>query len=191
MSKHFPNSDECPPEEEHRRHIAGLRMVASLELLKGILVLAGGFGLFALRHKDIGDLAESFIERLHLNPAHHFVQLFIQAADRISDRRVVELAFAAFAYAILRFFEGYGLWHARAWAEWLAIISGALYLPLEIMGVVKHDDRVRWALLIINIVVVVYMIHVRWDAIKAHRAANFAARSGPLTRISPAGTAPK
>jgi uncharacterized membrane protein (DUF2068 family) len=191
MSKYFPTDDECQPEEEHSRHIAGLRMVASLELLKGILVLAGGFGLFALRHKDIGDLAESLIERLHLNPAHHFVQLFIQAADKVGDRRVVELAFAAFAYATLRFFEGYGLWHARAWAEWLAIISGALYLPLEIMGVVKHDDRVRWALLIVNIIVVAYMIYVRWDAIKAHRAADFAARRRRLARISPARTAPK
>jgi uncharacterized membrane protein (DUF2068 family) len=173
MSKHFPRKDECPPEDDRCRHLAGLRTVASVELLKGIAVLAGGFALFAFRHKDMGDLAERFVEHLRLDPGRHIVHVFIQAADRITDRKVVGLAVAAFAYATLRFIEGYGLWHARVWAEWLAIISGALYLPWEILEVIKHDDRVRWALLIINIFVVLYMIYVRWDSLKAHRAGSF------------------
>jgi len=136
-----------------------------LEMFKGLLVFAAGIGLFTLLHKDIGDVAESIVEHLHLNPAHHIARVFIQAANNVSDKRVIGLACAAFAYTILRFAEAYGLWNARAWAEWFAIISGSLYLPWEILEVVKHHNRIRWAVLIVNIVIVLYMIYVRWDVV--------------------------
>ena len=169
MAKVFVKLSDCPPDDERCRHLAGLRAVASLELLKGLLVLAAGFGLFALMHKDIGDVAERLVEHLHLNPAHHIEQVFIRAADRVSDRKIVAIAIGAFVYAVVRFIEAYGLWNAKVWAEWFAIISGSLYLPLEILGVAKHDDRIRWAVLIINIFVVLYMIYVRWDSLKQER----------------------
>ena len=143
-------------------------------------MFAAGIGLFTLLHKDIGDVAESIVEHLHLNPAHHIARVFIQAANNVSDRKVIALACAAFAYTILRFAEAYGLWNARAWAEWFAIISGSLYLPWEILEVVKHHNRIRWAVLIVNIVIVLYMIYVRWDVVT--RKHNRASRKGMLAR---------
>lgn len=169
MSKILVKRSDCPPEDERSTHLAGLRAVASIEMLKGLLVLAAGFGLFAIRHKDIGDVAERLIEHLHLNPEHHLEQIFISAADRISDRKILAIAIGAFVYTVVRFIEAYGLWNAKVWAEWFAIISGGLYLPLEILGVARHDDRLRWAVLLINIFVVLYMIYVRWDTLKQER----------------------
>lgn len=161
------NPEDCPPDDVRCAHLAGLRAVASLEALKGILAIGAGIGLFTLLHKDLGDIAENIVEALHLNPAHRIAQAFINAADRMSDTRIVTLAFVAFGYAVIRFIEAYGLWNARAWAEWFAIISGAAYLPWEILEVVKHPHHViRWIVLLINIVVVVYMIYVRWDTLK-------------------------
>jgi len=156
---------DCPPHDPECKHLAGLRAVALLEMLKGLLGLTAGFALFSLLHKDIGDVAENVIEFLHLNPAHRFVQNFLQAADRVSDKKIVAIACVGFAYAAIRFVEAYGLWHARAWAEWFAIISGSAYIPWEIIEVVKHHSGIRWAVLIINIFVVLYMIYVRWDTL--------------------------
>jgi uncharacterized membrane protein (DUF2068 family) len=97
-------------------------------------------------------------------------QAFIQAADRVSDNRIIAFACVAFLYSAIRFVEGYGLWHARVWAEWFAIISGAIYLPWEILEVVKHHGHpLRWAVLTVNILVVLYMIYVRWDTLKEGR----------------------
>ncbi len=141
--------------------------MASLEALKGILAIIAGIGLFTLLHKDLGDVAEKIVEALHLNPAHRIAHAFINAADRVSDNRIVTIACIAFGYAVIRFIEAYGLWHARTWAEWFAIISGAAYLPWEILEVVKHPNHlIRWLVLVINIVVVLYMIYVRWDTLK-------------------------
>ena len=74
------------------------------------------------------------------------------------------------AYSSLRFVESYGLWRQRAWAEWLAIVSGAMYLPFELVNLIRHPSRVHWAVLLINIAIVVYIAWVRWDEIRSGSA---------------------
>ncbi|HVH85907.1 MAG TPA: DUF2127 domain-containing protein, partial [Terriglobales bacterium] len=168
----IPEQSEASADQSHANHLAGLRAVASLEMFKGVLAIIGGIGLVTLLHKDIGDVAESIVEALHLNPAHRIAQAFIHMADRVDDSRIVAMACVAFAYSIIRFAEAYGLWHARAWAEWFAIISGAAYLPWEIIEVAKHAHHVvRWTVLIVNVLVVLYMIYVRCDSLKGRNRA--------------------
>src|SRR5215470_448811 len=150
----------------HGEHLAGLRTVAALETFKGVLAVLASLALFTLLHKDIGDIAERIIESLHLNPAHRFVQSFLNAADRVNDNKIVAVACVGFAYAVIRFIEAYGLWNARAWAEWFAIVSGSAYLPLEIVGLIRHPNALHWTVLLVNIVVVLYMVYVRWDVLR-------------------------
>ena len=64
----------------------------------------------------------------------------------------------AWAYAALRFTEGYGLWRDRAWAEWLAAVSGAVYFPLELRHLVAHTTGINAIVLIGNVAVVAYMV---------------------------------
>ncbi len=33
--------------------------------------------------------------------------------------------------------ESYGLWFAKRWAEWFALLSGSVYLPVELYGLLK------------------------------------------------------
>ncbi|HWC15820.1 MAG TPA: DUF2127 domain-containing protein [Terriglobales bacterium] len=167
----LPVQPRASAKQSRSDHLAGLRAVASLEMFKGILAIIGGIGLVTLLHRDIGDVAENIVEALHLNPAHRIAQAFLHLADRVDDSRIVAMICVAFAYALIRFIEAYGLWHARAWAEWFAIISGAAYLPWEIVEVAKHVHHiVRWTVLGVNILVVLYMIYVRWDSLKRNRA---------------------
>lgn len=151
----------------HRAHLAGLRAVSLLEAFKGVVALLSGLALFSLLHKDIGDIAENVIEFLHLNPANRVVQAFLDAAGRVSDRKIIAVACVGFTYATIRFVEAYGLWHARAWAEWFAIISGSAYLPLETIGLIKHPNVLHWTVLLVNILVVLYMVYVRWDVLRS------------------------
>ena len=52
----------------------------------------------------------------HLNPAHHYPRIFIEAASHTNDSRLRSLAVLAFLYAAVRFVEAYGLWRMRVWA---------------------------------------------------------------------------
>src|SRR5947207_11079087 len=132
------HTTEPPPKRVVVEIAAGVRAVAFFEALKGTLVLVAGFGLLSLVHRDLEDLAERLVQHSHLNPASHYPRVFIEAAARTSDARLRTLAALAFAYSCVRFVEAYGLWKMRAWAEWFAIISGGLYLPVELYELIER-----------------------------------------------------
>ena len=68
---------------------------------------------------------------------------------------------AAMLYAIVRFAEAFGLWREQAWAEWFGIISGALYLPLEVYELTVRVSAIKVSILLVNLVVVGCLIRVR------------------------------
>jgi uncharacterized membrane protein (DUF2068 family) len=150
--------------ERHRRR-AALRAVASLELAKGLVVLLLGFGAVSLVHKDAWDVAEALLRFLHVNPdRHHYAQVFLNLADNLTDKKLWAIAAGAAAYSIIRLVEAYGLWGERAWAEWFALISGAIYVPFEAYEVMRRATPVHVAVLLINLGIVFYMLYLRLSA---------------------------
>lgn len=135
----------------------GLRAVATLEAVKGLVVLLGGFGAFALLHRDVQAVAESLVRHSHLNPARHFPRVFVEAAGRMTDARLWMLSAGALAYSGVRFAEAWGLWRARAWAEWLAALSGVVYIPFEVVSLVARPTPLKVGTLLANLAVVAYL----------------------------------
>jgi len=151
-----------PPEAiDTKSRRVGLRAVAAFEALKGTLVVLAGFGLLTLLHRDVGELAEHLVARLHVNPDRHLSEVFILAASKVTDAKLWAMAAAAVAYASVRFIEAYGLWHMRVWAEWFAMLSGGIYLPWEILELIERPTRLHWALFLSNVVIVSYMLYIR------------------------------
>jgi uncharacterized membrane protein (DUF2068 family) len=152
-------------------HRAGLRTVAVWEAFKGCLALSIAYGLVVMRRRevDFGEAVEHILFYFHINPGHHWSQQVVHAADKMSSTSMAMIWGIAITYAALRFVEGFGLWKQRAWAEWLAIISGCIYLPFEIYKLIRHPNAFHWAVLGINILVVLYIAWVRWDEIVAAR----------------------
>jgi uncharacterized membrane protein (DUF2068 family) len=150
--------------DSHKRQLRALRAVASVEFFKGLIVLLAGFGVLSLVHRDAWDVAESFLEWLHISPDTHYAQVFLNLAEQVTDTKLWFVAIGAAAYSTLRFAEAYGLWKERAWAEWLALISGAIYLPFEIYELARRPDWIRLAIFLINLTVVLYMVFLRMQA---------------------------
>jgi uncharacterized membrane protein (DUF2068 family) len=142
------------------RHLGfsyGVRTIALLEGAKALLVLMAGFGLLSLLHRDIGNAAARLVRHMHLNPAHHYPRVFLDAVENLSDSRLVGLASLALLYAFVRGIQAYGLWHERVWAEWFGVLSGAVYLPIEIYELSKGVTWSRILILAINICVIVFL----------------------------------
>ncbi len=148
----------------HRHDEAGLRIVAVFEAAKGAVVILAGLGLLALIHHDVQKVAENIVRHLHLNPAMHFPRIFIDAAAAATNARLWVLALTAILYATIRFVEAYGLWRKQVWAEWFGILSGGLYLPVEIYELTVSVSLVKVCILIVNIVVVGWLSWIRWEA---------------------------
>jgi uncharacterized membrane protein (DUF2068 family) len=141
-----------------------LRSVAIFEALKGGLVLVAGFGLLSFLGRDTELLAERIVHHLHLDPLHRYPRIFIHAMSELTNTNLWLLAGFAALYATIRFVEAYGLWHVRRWAEWLAALSGGVYLPVEIYEVMHRVSWLKTATLVSNLVVVAYMAWLLTEA---------------------------
>jgi uncharacterized membrane protein (DUF2068 family) len=137
-----------------------MRAVAVFEAAKGALVLLAGFGVFRLLHRDTHELALELIRHLHLDPTKRLPQLFINAASRVTDVQLWLLVVLAFAYATVRFVEAYGLWRGRRWAEWFALISGAIYLPVEIYELWRGVSAIKAGALALNTLIIMSMAYM-------------------------------
>jgi uncharacterized membrane protein (DUF2068 family) len=136
---------------------SGLRLVATMEAAKGLLVLLAGGGLLSVIHKDLHLAAVHLVQVLHFNPAKHYPSIFIDAADRVTDLQLWMLALSALLYSVIRFVEAYGLWHKMQWAEWFGLLSGAMYIPLEIFEASREFTWPRITVLLVNLGVVGYL----------------------------------
>jgi uncharacterized membrane protein (DUF2068 family) len=154
------NTEIAPAEPEHGANLQVLRAVATFELTKGLIVLLAACGVLLLVHQeDPWDIADGLLRLLHISPDHHFAQVFLDWADNLTEAKVWAVAAVAVGYSVLRFMEAYGLWYARAWAEWIALISGTLYLPFEIYKLVYQQSLFHISVLLVNLAVVLYMAY--------------------------------
>jgi uncharacterized membrane protein (DUF2068 family) len=144
-----------------RRQMEALRFVALLELIKGCFVLAAGFGVLSLIHRDAWDVAVNLLRFFHVSPDRHSAQVFLDLADHMTDAKLWAIAAGAAVYSTFRFIEAYGLWKARAWAEWFALLLGAFYLPFEVYELIRRVTAVRIGVLTINLAIVLYMLFLR------------------------------
>ena len=149
---------------------AGLRTVAIFEAGKGVLALALAITLIAVRDR-VEDLAEELLYHLHVAFDHRWAQALLHGASDLSDMRIWMVLAVAAVYATVRFTEAWGLWHQRVWAEWFALLSGALYLPIELLKVAEYPHWQPISILAINLAIVLYMLEIRVREVRSREKA--------------------
>ena len=142
----------------HRARLQALRSVAMLEFAKGVIVLGAAVSLYWI---DPTDVAGAFLNFLHISPDHHFAHLLLSMTDKLSNIKMWHVMLGASCYSGLRFAEATGLWHARAWAEWVALVSGAIYLPLEFRLLWHRVSLFHIGVVIVNLAIVLFMFYLR------------------------------
>lgn len=145
---------------ENLSHKYGLRTVAVMEALKGVAVLALCVALLSLLHKDLDSVVDQLTTWLRVNPDSRVADWFYDLADRTTGRGIWTAVSVGLLYSLCRFVEGYGLWNQRHWAEWFAVISGAIYLPFELFTMIAHPHWTKVAVFVINILVVLYILRI-------------------------------
>lgn len=139
---------------------AGLKIVSLFEGAKGAIVLLTGFGLLLLIHKDLHQSAADLIRYFDFNPASKYPRIFLDLADRTSDANLWAMAFAALMYSVVRFAEAVGLWLDRRWAEWFGLLTGVMYIPLELFELFKRVTLPKVIVVVVNVFVVSYLLYV-------------------------------
>ena len=157
---------------EKERLKDGLRIVSLFEGAKGLLVLLVGFGLLEFIHKDLHLTAEQIVRSIHLNPASHYPKIFIDAANHMTDGKLLAMAISAMLYSVVRFIEADALWLHQQWAEWFGLLTGGMFMPVEIYEIIRVATWPKIAILIINAGIVAYLAYALYKSRQAVRGAD-------------------
>jgi len=160
-------SESHDPPLNRSRERGALRAIALFEAVKGMAALAASFGVLELVHHDVRRLAMAMIGHFGLNPLNHYPSLLLHYADVLQDANLRNLMLLAWGYAAIRLAEGYGLWRDRAWAEWLAALSGAVYVPFELQHLLHRPGWINLGVLLANVAVVAFMAWRLWQRMRA------------------------
>lgn len=152
-----PKPEITQEDRDAAEYAVGLRAIALFEAAKGLLVLISGSGLLLLVHRDAQAIAERFLAHMHLNPAGRYPHIFLQIATGATPGRLRLWALGAALYAILRFVEAVGLWHARRWAEWFGVATGLLYVPFEVLSFIRRPSIEAVLALTVSLGVVLFL----------------------------------
>ena len=164
---HHHRRPKAPPKAiDESSSTKGLRAVATFEAIKGAAVLALALGLLHWLHRDLGDSVENLLAHLHINTEHRVGASIVEAASKMTDARLWGFAAGALAYAMVLWVEAWGLWNRRVWGEWFALLSGALYLPLEIAKLVEKPNAVHATVFLVNVAILAYMLEIRLRSMK-------------------------
>jgi uncharacterized membrane protein (DUF2068 family) len=135
-----------------------LTAIAIFKLVKAALLIAVAVGAERLVHRDIQATIIHWARAVRVDPDDHLLRRILVRVARVNPHQIKAIGLGLFFYAGLYATEGVGLLLKRRWAEYLTVISTALLLPLEIVEVVRHVHVGRVAVLIANVVIVVYLV---------------------------------
>ena len=153
---------------ERKALLEGLRAVAAFEALKGALALLAAGGLFYFIPRDFRHVAVELVGRLHLNAGKRYPDVFLRIVEDATNPQLWLIAALVLAYAAVRFTEAYGLWFERAWGEWVAAVSGAIYVPLELYELSRRVTWIRVSALLLNVAIIALMAFALWRKRKRH-----------------------
>lgn len=154
------------------RHF-GLRGVALFEAGKGALAVLAAIWVLTLRHKDMKEEAEKLIQTMHkvlrINPDRHMFQSLLRSVGNLTPNTLRAIALGVLLYAVIRFIEAGGLWLEKEWAEWFALISGAVYTPVAVYELLRHPTGFKWTFLVLNLMIVLYLAWLLRDSHRRRR----------------------
>jgi uncharacterized membrane protein (DUF2068 family) len=155
MKNHPHPIREANEKLEHTLHLNArrkMRVVALVDLVKGSVVLAIGFGLLKAHSHVLESGGVSLLRLLDIDEGLAWSQRFLAFLHAADDEKGL-LVLAACAYSALRYLEAWGLWRMRNWARWLGLISAGIYVPFELYYLFRTPSWTSVSVLSINLAV--------------------------------------
>ena len=138
----------------------GLVLIGIYKALEGLLLVAAAVGLLKLLDRDLAEVADHWIHALRADPNNRYIHGFLVRVTGISKTQLEALSAGTFLYAGLRLAEGCGLIFRKRWAGQLTVWATALFIPLELVELVRRFTVIRVAALLLNVAIVIYLIFV-------------------------------
>jgi uncharacterized membrane protein (DUF2068 family) len=144
-----------------------MRLLAIERFARFLLVGLGAFAVwkFADSQQSLSDLFNQDLT-LFRPVAQHWsydldnspVVITIQKAFSFKRSTLLLAAGALAFYAAIELVEGLGLWLAKRWGEYFAMVATSVFLPVEIYELTEKLSGFKIATLVVNIAAVAYLL---------------------------------
>jgi uncharacterized membrane protein (DUF2068 family) len=144
-----------------------LRLFAIERFFRFLLFAAIAYGIWRFAHSRLTiteafnrelPIVRSVARQLGLNIDQTGVVALIRRVLHISQSRLTLIAAGVSGVAVISFVEGIGLWLARRWGEYFAMVATSLFLPLEVYELSDKFTVTKLLLFLLNIVLVLYLV---------------------------------
>lgn len=135
-----------------------LTAIAVFKFVKAFLLVATGVGALRLLNPTVADHARRWISALAWQIDPDAWPALEARLAWLQSPKLKLLSVAAFSYSMLFAVEGFGLWRAKRWAEYLTIVATCSFIPFEVYELTRRLTWPRVLTLVINLLVVVYLI---------------------------------
>lgn len=136
-----------------------LTLIAVFKYLKAVLLIAVGFDLLHLMHRDLFMTLMTALDELHLNADNAFVHRIVSRILSVDPAKLELFAAVTFTYAAVFLTEGTGLFLRKRWAEYFTIVMTGSFIPIEIYEAIKHHTAFRIITICLNIAIVLYLVY--------------------------------
>jgi uncharacterized membrane protein (DUF2068 family) len=104
------------------------------------------------------DTLTQCIGALHLHPGNRWIDEPLATLLAVNPRTLRAVGLGTFVYAAIFSTEGVGLLLGRHWAEYLAVVVTASFLPLEAYEAIRRPGASRVLILVLNLAIVLYLL---------------------------------
>ena len=149
------------------RDVIIMRLIAAERALRGVFVILVALGVwkFSNSRGSVHRLFENNLtvfrpvaRHFHYDLDHSPVVDTIRRTFTYPHSTLTVVAVALLAYALIELVEGVGLWMLKRWAEYLAVVATAAFLPIEIYELTEKVSWLKIATLTLNVLAVLYIL---------------------------------
>ena len=158
MTDPDPSSQPQPAHHPTKPPVTGLKVIAVIKMAKAILITGIAIGLFKEIDQDLGETVRALTVRLKIDPENHFIRLLLEKVANIDPKTLRTFSVLSWIYAGELYLEGIGLWFDQVWAEYLLVIATGFWIPEEGYACIHQFGWVRFGLLLVNLLVLIYVI---------------------------------
>ena len=140
----------------------GLKVIAFFKAIRGLIAFLLGIALLIGVHYGVMDAVSSlpiFDETLSEDASVTKLLLWF---DTTTNDQFIFIATGMLGYALLRWIEAAGIWLNKTWAEYLAVLTGFIYLTIEALEFVRKPSIAISIIFAVNLLVVMYLCRILW-----------------------------
>jgi len=148
-------------DEEVLKRAPTLYIIIGFKLIKGLLLLLLGLGVYTLSDNNLPDAFKSSLQFLHLDPERKFFADLSLRLGNVTEGNMLWLAWGTMIYSLFSLVEGVGLIFRVSWAGWLAMGESVFFIPIEVYDLIHRLTLSIAIILVLNIAIVWYLFQNR------------------------------